>query len=207
LYITLTVQFISGITAGFAAGDLCSIGYTLEGLQGPSGPSGPTGPSGQTGPSGPTGPAGQSISWLAGGTYAYTTLSIPNSNTLIRNSDPVTSITTSTKYLVLAHISLSRTGPTAGSIWGTIGRSFNGITSAANTINLANSLGMTMGVAITAQTAHTAALQAAGLYGTMSMSVVDTPGVTGAYTYGLWCYGNDTFTTQNSIITVLQVTP
>jgi hypothetical protein len=161
---------------------------------------------GSAGLQGPPGPTGQSISWIAGGTYAETNAGITASNTLITTSDAITPSSTTARYLIMGSVT-SITGVTAGSFYGTLARGL-GITG-QDSINLANSQAISDGITgITGHMVATHNATNANIPYTLAMSVVDQPGTTGTYYYSLWVYSDsETSDPQNSMLTVLQVAP
>ena len=159
---------------------------------------------GNAGLQGPPGPTGQSISWIAGGTYAETNAGITAINTLI-TYDEITPSSITARYLVMGSIT-SITGDPAGSLYGTLAR---GSAFDDTAFNLANSANQPISAGITDITGHMAATYNAinTLY-TLSMSVVDQPGTTGPIYYSLWVYSDsEASDPQNSMLTVLQVAP
>jgi hypothetical protein len=95
-------------------------------------------------------------------------------------------------------------------VYGTIARQSGGV--ASNTaINLANGSGA-ISAGLVASNQHTSLMTivSSTLYDRMYMSVIDTPGNTGSFTYSFWVQAattGGTLNNPNASLTIVQLTP
>jgi len=163
---------------------------------------------------GNTGASGQALSWLTGGNYASQTVTLGTGVTYVTSSAGITTTATG-RYLVMGQLSVSSDAGT-GYLYGTIGRASGVSILPASTINLANNSNLTMTTysadGISGGTAHMSdtylPFGATGTaVGTINMHVIDFPGSITYCSYSIWCTATVPVTSENSMITVLQVAP
>jgi hypothetical protein len=150
---------------------------------------------------------------MTGGTYSAQSVTLGTGVTYVTSSAGITTTATG-RYLVMAQLSVSSDAG-SGYLYGTIGRASGVSILPASTINLANSSGSSMtsySAGISGGTAHMSdtylPFGATGTaVGTINMHIIDYPGSITYCSYSIWCTTTTSVTSENSMITVLQVAP
>ena len=201
-----------------ATGDTGETGFTgatgFTGDTGFTGATGDTGSTGDTGATGATGDTGPSLSYALGNTvYASTGSSPPviavigTSQTAIYEVGPI-SATSTTKFLVMANVSLYGGNHT---IQMTVGRATTSGASAANSTNIvSNASPLTLPTGSSSTSYYMAAFPAEGGGGnflSLNGHAIDVPGANAALYYTIWMSSSSshTYGTMTVSLSVLKI--